>query len=191
MKKSHQLQTRECFLFFHIYFYHQRACTGPSIICNTVKLNKHLNIAPGDADRSQEWSRLVEQLEFSHTAGENVHGAVTGKQSWWLLYKFNIELPCNQAILFLAVCPSLRMDISAFSCPSGGFPSFIDLHVAVEAEWKRKWQPTPVLLPGESQGWGAWWAAVYGVAQSRTRLKWLSSWGWKLTLVPSLILLYG
>ena len=23
--------------------------------------------------------------------------------------------------------------------------------------------------------WGAWWTAVYGVAQSRTRLKWLSS----------------
>jgi len=38
--------------------------------------------------------------------------------------------------------------------------------------WRRKWQPTPVFLPGESQG--AWWAAVYGVAQSRTRLKWLS-----------------
>ena len=30
-------------------------------------------------------------------------------------------------------------------------------------------------LPGESQDGGAWWAAVYGVAQSRTRLKWLSS----------------
>ena len=41
--------------------------------------------------------------------------------------------------------------------------------------WRRKWQPTPVFLPGESQGWGAWWAAVYGVTQSRTRLKWLSS----------------
>ena len=37
--------------------------------------------------------------------------------------------------------------------------------------WRRKWQPTPVFLPGESQGRGAWWAAVYGVAQSRTRLK--------------------
>ena len=37
--------------------------------------------------------------------------------------------------------------------------------------WRRKWQPTPVFLPGESQGWGAWWAAVHGVAQSRTRLK--------------------
>ena len=89
--------------------------------------------------------------------------------------------------------------------------------------WRRKWQPTPVFLPGESQGWeslvgchlwgrteldmtellhfhfslsctgegngnplqysclenprdgGAWWAAVYGVTQSRTRLKRLSS----------------
>ena len=89
--------------------------------------------------------------------------------------------------------------------------------------WRRKWQPTPVFLPGESQGrgsqvgcllWGhtksdttewlhfhfslsciaegngnplqcsclenprdrgAWWAAVSGVAQSQTRLKWLSS----------------
>ena len=40
--------------------------------------------------------------------------------------------------------------------------------------WRRKWQPTPVSLPGESQGWGAWWAAIYGVTQSRTRLKWLS-----------------
>ena len=37
--------------------------------------------------------------------------------------------------------------------------------------WRRKWQPTPVFLPGESQGWGTWWAAVYGVAQSQTRLK--------------------
>ena len=41
--------------------------------------------------------------------------------------------------------------------------------------WRRKWQPTPVFLPGESQGRGSWWAAVYGVAQSRTQLKWLSS----------------
>ena len=35
--------------------------------------------------------------------------------------------------------------------------------------------PTPVFLPGESQDRGAWWAAVSGVAQSRTWLKWLSS----------------
>ena len=41
--------------------------------------------------------------------------------------------------------------------------------------WRRKWQPTPVFLPGESQGQGAWWAAVYGVTQSWTRLKRLGS----------------
>ena len=89
--------------------------------------------------------------------------------------------------------------------------------------WRRKWQPTPVFLPGESQGqrslvgcrlWDrtesdtteqlhfhlslscigegngnplqcfclenprdarAWCAAVYGITQSQTRLKWLSS----------------
>ena len=36
--------------------------------------------------------------------------------------------------------------------------------------WRRKWQP----LENPRDG-GAWWAAVYGVTQSRTRLKWLSS----------------
>ena len=41
--------------------------------------------------------------------------------------------------------------------------------------WRRPWQPTPMFLPRESQGRGAWWAAVYGVAQSRTQLKQLSS----------------
>ena len=40
--------------------------------------------------------------------------------------------------------------------------------------WRRKWRPTPVFLPGESQGQGSLVAAVYGVTQSRTRLKWLS-----------------
>ena len=32
-----------------------------------------------------------------------------------------------------------------------------------------------MFLTGESQGWGSLVAAVYGVTQSRTRLKWLSS----------------
>ena len=41
--------------------------------------------------------------------------------------------------------------------------------------WRRKWQPTPVFLPGESRDGGIWWAAVSGVTQSWTPLKWLSS----------------
>ena len=57
--------------------------------------------------------------------------------------------------------------------------------------WRRKWQPMPVFLPGESQGQGAWWAAIFGVAQSRTRLKRLSHSrlqqviNWEIPDVPS------
>ena len=52
--------------------------------------------------------------------------------------------------------------------------------------WRRKWQPTPVL----SQGRGAWWAAVYGVAQSWARLKRLSSSSSSIT-PQTLILDFG
>ena len=41
--------------------------------------------------------------------------------------------------------------------------------------WRRKWQPTPVFLLENPRDGGAWWAAVYGVTQSLTRLKRLSS----------------
>ena len=41
--------------------------------------------------------------------------------------------------------------------------------------WRRKWQPTPVFLPGESQGRGSLVGYVYGVAQSQTQLQRLSS----------------
>ena len=40
--------------------------------------------------------------------------------------------------------------------------------------WGRNWQPTPVFLPGESHGRGAWWAAVHGIAPSQTQVKRLS-----------------
>ena len=49
------------------------------------------------------------------------------------------------------------------------------LSLFTSTHWRRKWQPTPVFLPGESQGRRAWWAAVYGVTQSRIWLKQLSS----------------
>ena len=102
-------------------------------------------------------------------------------------------------------------------------PSLQLLKLSPKTARRRKWQPTPVLLPREFCGWqslvgfcpwgrreldtteqlhfpfslsftgegngnplqysclenprdgGAWWAAIYGVALSWTRLKWLSS----------------
>ena len=41
--------------------------------------------------------------------------------------------------------------------------------------WRRKWQPTPVFLPGESQGLGILVGCCLWVSQSRTQLKRLSS----------------
>ena len=37
---------------------------------------------------------------------------------------------------------------------SGGFPGFPHWERGAPfMHWRRKWQPTPVFLPGESQGW--------------------------------------
>ena len=62
--------------------------------------------------------------------------------------------------------------------------------------WRRKWQPTPVFLPENPRDGGAWWAAIYGVAQSGTRLMWfshlakrLNALGTKKGCLPSPVLL--
>ena len=41
--------------------------------------------------------------------------------------------------------------------------------------WRRKWQPTQCSCLENPRDGGAWWAAVSGVAQSRTQLKLLSN----------------
>ena len=41
--------------------------------------------------------------------------------------------------------------------------------------WRKKWQPTPVFLPGESQGWGSLVGCRLWGHTERTQLKWLSS----------------
>ena len=47
----------------------------------------------------------------------------------------------------------------------------LSLFIFIFMHWRRKWQPTPVFLPGESQGRGALWAAIYGVSH-RVRHDW-------------------
>ena len=42
--------------------------------------------------------------------------------------------------------------------------------------WRRKWQPTPVFLPGESHGQRAWQATVHRVSMSWTQLKQLNTY---------------
>ena len=49
------------------------------------------------------------------------------------------------------------------------------LSLSTFMHWKRKWQPTPVFLPGESHGRRSLIGCSPWVAQNRTRLKRLSS----------------
>ena len=56
------------------------------------------------------------------------------------------------------------------------------LSVFTLVHWRRKWQPTPVFLPGESQGRGS---LVGCRAQSRTRLKRLSRSSKPLSVIKS------
>ena len=59
----------------------------------------------------------------------------------------------------------------------------ISLSLFTFMHWRRKWQPLQCSCLENPRDRGAWWAAVYGVAQSRTWLKRLSSsrklWKWK------------
>ena len=38
------------------------------------------------------------------------------------------------------------------------------------SHWRKKWQPTPVFLPGKSLDRGAWLAIIHEVAKSQTQL---------------------
>ena len=51
--------------------------------------------------------------------------------------------------------------------------------------WRRKWQPTPVLLPENPMDGVTWWAIGHGISKSWTWLEWLSSWArtsWVISL---------
>jgi len=59
---------------------------------------------------------------------------------------------------------------SACQCRRCGFAFW-----AEKIPWRRKWQPTPVFLPGKFQDSGAWWATVHRVTKSQTTTKPLST----------------
>ena len=55
--------------------------------------------------------------------------------------------------------------------------------------WRRKWHPTQYSCLENPRDGGAWWAAVSGVTQSRTRLKRLSSSSSRWPVYPAIVLL--
>ena len=51
----------------------------------------------------------------------------------------------------------------------------LHFHFSLSCTWEGNGNPHQCSCLENPRDGGAWWAAVYGVAQSRTRLKWLSS----------------
>ena len=45
--------------------------------------------------------------------------------------------------------------LSSMGSPGDGHDWATSLSLFTFMHWRRKWQPTPVFLPGESQGWGS------------------------------------
>ena len=128
----------------------------------------------------------------------NSHAKIQSEVLWLQEPSFSLFIHATFSFIWLCMLVSIQTEKAmtphsstlAWKIPwaeePGGLQSMRSLRVEVyEAKtslslftfmhWRRKWQPTPVFLPGESQDGGAWWAAVSGVAQSRTRPKWLSS----------------
>ena len=69
------------------------------------------------------------------------------KRVWRFLKKPGIKPPYDPAILLLGIYPE-ETKIETDTCIS----LFIAALFTVARTWRRKWQPTPVFLPGESQG---------------------------------------
>ena len=59
----------------------------------------------------------------------------------------------------------LSVKESVCQCKKHGFDPW-----SGKIPWRRKWQPTPVFLPGKSHGGGAWGVIVHGVTKSQTQL---------------------
>ena len=85
--------------------------------------------------------QLLETLFKSHSLSTAPLSALKYGLPWWL------------------------SDKESCQCRRCGFDSWVG-----EMAWRRKWQPTPVFLPGNSLYRGAWWVTVHGVTKSWTQL---------------------
>ena len=101
-----------------------------------------------------------------------------GSEPTWqtsMLYSYPVLLICvNETVYLFGNLPFFKINVHHFVAgdDSPG-ANVVSMHVVGEGpgailwvlrhflslisriHWRRKWQPTPVFLPGESQGWGS------------------------------------
>ena len=118
--------------------------------------------------------KLVRDREAWHFA---VHGVA--KSQTWLNWTESPLLPGKSP--FSQILGSIMW--TGFPCSSVGKESACNAGICLQCTrpgfdlwvgripWSRKWQPTPVFLPGKSMDRGAWWATVQEVVRVRHDLE--------------------
>ena len=71
--------------------------------------------------------------------------------------------------------PRSLVGCSPWGCEESDTTEQLNFHFLLSCIGEGNGNPLPAFLLGESQGLRSLWAAVYGVSQSQTQLKWLSN----------------
>ena len=100
---------------------------------------------------TQNYHNIVNWL-YSHTKSEKVIAPHSSTLAW--------KIPWMEEPGGLQSMGSWRV----------GHSWAISLSLFTVMHWRRKWQPTPVFLPGESRDGGAWWVPSLG--SHRVRHDW-------------------
>ena len=110
-------------------------------------------------------SRDVRIADLPSTLTLYVHNSSVGEGDGTPLQYSCLKIPWTEEPGGLQSMGSLRV----------GHDLATSLSLFTFTHWRRKWQPLQCSCLENPRDGGAWWAPVYGVTQSRTRLKRLSS----------------
>ena len=121
-------------------------------------------------ERKGRWNKRKNNNEAAYTGKDNINTPIA-------LVKIIIRL-LNYGRRSLKGC-------SPWGCWGSDTTERLHFHFSLSCIGEGNGNPLQCSCLENPRGGRAWWAAIYGVAQSRTRLKWLSSSSTKYTHWPS------
>ena len=130
------------------YHNYRRALFGPHSVLKMLKMVANI-WKWGNFPQKSEFLVSLEKLEKSKNRRPPSNGKV------WLKYHTPLY---KRQVLSSSHTLQLLMSTGILVCNSCLDPSTL-------LTWRRKWQPTPVFLPGESMDRGAWRPTVHGVTR--------------------------
>ena len=84
---------------------------------------------------------------------------------WWMHMSKKAMAPYSSTLVWKIPWMEEPGRLQSMGSPRVGHDWMTSLSLFTCMHWRRKWQPTPVFLPGESQGWGC---HLWGHAESDT-----------------------